>query len=264
MGQEYFSPQGFTFVLYLTLLAVALPFARNVRRRRAGALVGPGIGPTPTHGRGRVAVIGFLVLVMAAIVASHQLTPLMVIVTLTVAALFRASRTMWLAIVATAMTIAWIVGPALSYVQREASGFLDGVGSPSETASASFLSTERISSGQAAVVIGDRFLVQAMLVLALVGIVSQLLRRRSVGLLCALLCAPAVLIVTDYEGEVLFRVYLFAIPWLALAAAFALREVFAGQPAWFAARGTNGDRRGVARRLPVRLSRQGGEQLLHA
>ena len=171
---------------------------------------------------------------MATIVASHQLTPLMVIVTLTVAALFRASRTMWLAIVGTAMTIAWIAGPAWSYVQREAPGFLDGVGSPSETSSASFLDTERISAGQAAVVIGDRFLVQAMIVLALVGIVSRLLRRRSVGLLCALLCAPAVLVVTDYEGEVLFRVYLFAIPWLALAAAFAITAVFDGQPAWFA------------------------------
>ncbi len=234
VGQEYFSPQGFTFVLYLTLLAVALPFARHVRGRRTGPIILQGVGPTPTHGGGRVAVVVFLLLVMATIVVSHQLTPLMVIVTLTVAALFRASRTMWLALVGAVMTVAWIVGPAWSYVQREAPGFLDGVGSPSETASASFLSTERISAGQAAVVIGDRFLVQAMIVLALVGIVSRLLRRRSVGLLCALVCAPAVLVVSDYEGEVLFRVYLFAIPWLALAAAFAMTALFDGQPAWFA------------------------------
>jgi hypothetical protein len=232
VGQEYFSPQGFTFVLYLTLLAVTLPLERYVGGRRPDPVIGQGVGPT--HGRGRVAVILFVLLVMATIVVSHQLTPVMVVVTLTVAALFRASRTMWLAIVGTAMTVAWIVGPAWSYVQGEASGFLDGVGSPSETASASFLSTERISAGQAAVVIGDRFLVQAMIVLALLGIVSRLLRRRSVGLLCALVCAPAVLVITDYEGEVLFRVYLFAIPWLALAAAFAMTAVFDGQPAWFA------------------------------
>jgi len=232
VGQEYFSPQGFTFLLYLTVLAVALPLERRVQGRRAGPAIGEGVGPT--DGRGRVAVILFLLLVMATIVASHQLTPLMVVITLTVAALFRASRTMWLAIAGAAMTAAWIVGPAWSYVQREASGFLDGVGSPPETASASFLDTERISAGQAAVVIGDRFLVQAMIVLALVGIVSRLLRRRSVGLLCGLLCAPAVLVATDYEGEVLFRVYLFAIPWLALAAAIAITAVFDGQPAWFA------------------------------
>jgi hypothetical protein len=234
VGQEYFSPQGFTFILYLTLLAVALPFGRYFRGRRGGPMVVDGLGPTPTHRRGRVAVILFLLLITATIVASHQLTPLMVIVTLTVAALFRVSHTLWLAIVAMAMTSAWIAGPARSYVQSEASSFLEGVGSPSETASASFLDTQRISAGQAAVVIGDRFLVQAMIVLALVGIMSLLLRRRSVALLCALLCAPLVLIVTDYEGEVLFRVYLFAVPWLALAAAFALAAVFDGQPAWFA------------------------------
>jgi hypothetical protein len=232
VGQEYFSPQGFTFLLYLTVLAVALPLERHVRRHRAGPTIGRGVGPT--DGRGRFAVLLFLLLVMATIVASHQLTPLMVVITLTVAALFRASRTLWLAIVGAAMTAAWVVGPAWSYVQREASGFLDGVGSPPETASASFLDTERISAGQAAVVIGDRFLVQAMVVLALVGIVSRLLRRRSVGLLCGLLCAPALLVATDYEGEVLFRVYLFAIPWLALTAAIAITAVFDGQPAWFA------------------------------
>ena len=234
VGQEYFSPQGFTFVLYLTLLAVALPFERYVRGRRAGPVIGQGVGPTPTDGRGTAAVIVFLLLVMATIVMSHQLTPLMVIVVLTVAALVRASHTMWLAIVGAAMTTWWIAGPAWSYVQREVPDLFDTVGSPSETASASFLETERISAGQAAVVIGDRFLVQAMIVLALVGIMSRLLHRRSVGLLCALLCAPALLVVTDYEGEVLFRVYLFAIPWLALAAAFAITAVFDGQPAWFA------------------------------
>jgi hypothetical protein len=234
VGQEYFSPQGFTFVLYLTLLAVAIPFERRVHERRAGSVVLQGIGPAPTDGRARVAVIVFLLLVIATIVASHQLTPLMVIITLTVVALFGASRTLWLAIAGAAMTIAWIGGPAMSYVRREAPGFLDGVGSPSDTASASLLDTERVSLGQVAVVIGDRFLVQAMIVLALVGIASRLLRRRSVGLLGALLCAPAVLAVTDYEGEVLFRVYLFAIPWLALAAAYAVSAVFDGQPAWFA------------------------------
>jgi hypothetical protein len=233
VGQEYFSPQGFTFALYLTLLAVALPFGRYIRGRRGGPMLVGGLGPTPTHPPGRVAVVLFLLLVMATIVMSHQLTPVMVVVTLAVAALFRASRTLWLAIAGTLMTAAWVAGPALSYVQREASGFLDGVGSPSQTASASFLDTHRISVGQAAVVIGDRFLVQAMTVLALVGIVSLLLRRRSVGLLCALLCAPLVLIVSDYEGEVLFRVYLFAVPWLALAAAFAIAAVFDGQPVWF-------------------------------
>ena len=197
-------------------------------------MIGQGVGPTPTDGRGTAAVIVFLLLVMATIVMSHQLTPLMVIVVLTVAALVRASHTMWLAIVGAAMTTWWIAGPAWSYVQREVPDLFDTVGSPSETASASFLETERISAGQAAVVIGDRFLVQAMIVLALVGIMSRLLHRRSVGLLCALLCAPALLVVTDYEGEVLFRVYLFAIPWLALAAAFAITAVFDGQPAWFA------------------------------
>jgi hypothetical protein len=234
VGQEYFSPQGFTFVLYLTLLAVALPFARRVRGRRGGPVLGTGVGPTPKDRWGKVAVVTFLLLVTATIVASHQLTPLMVVVTLAMAALFRASRTMWLALVGMALTVAWILGPALSYMRREARGFLDGVGAPSETASASFLDTGQISVGQAAVVIGDRFLVQAMLVLGLVGIVSRLLRRRSVGLLCALLFAPAVLFVTDYEGEVLFRVYLFAVPWLALAAAFTITTLFDGQPAWFA------------------------------
>jgi hypothetical protein len=234
VGQEYFSPQGFTYVLYLTLLAVALPFGRHARGRRARTVLLAGVGPTPTRGHERFAVVVFLILVMTTIVASHQLTPLMVVVTLAAAALLRTSRTMWLAIVGAAMTIAWIAGPAWSYVRREAPGLFDTVGSPSQTSSASFLDTQGISAGQAAVVIGDRFLVQAMLVLAFVGIVSRLLRRRPVGLLCALLCAPAVLLVTDYGGEVLFRVYLFAIPWLGLCAAFAVTAVFDGQPTWFA------------------------------
>lgn len=229
VGQEYFSPQGVTFVLYLAALAIALPIERRSEGTSDPAL-GSGIGPRGTSVGERRAARVLVVAIVVAIAASHQLTPIMVVVTFGVAAVLRASRTAWIAVTGAAAMLVWLAGPAWTYFSDNTLGVVDTLGSPAESSAASLADTQRIDAGQVAVVIADRFLTQAIVVLAIVGLFSRRLSRSRTRLVAFAMCAPAALLVTDYGGEIVFRAYLFATPWLALAAATALAGRRDGPP----------------------------------
>ncbi|MFW2333099.1 hypothetical protein [Ilumatobacter sp.] len=219
VGQEYFSPQGFAFVLYLALLAIVLPFDRMKRRDsgRFELLVGGDFRPTDA-GNIVVSILG--VLIVIAIVASHQFTPIIVVVTFGILSGFRLVRSAWVSAAALGAGLVWLIGPALDFLQSDTADPADRLGLPAESPDV-VTGTADVSTGQAIVVIADRFLTQAVVALAIVGIVA-IWRRPERRVLLALIVSPLVLLVTGDFGEMIFRSYLFALPWLALASAIAL------------------------------------------
>lgn len=228
VGQEYFSPQGFAFVLYLALLAIVIPFDRIQRGddQRFEFRDGDDFRPTDA---GNVMVSFLGVLLVVAIVASHQFTPFMVVVSFATLAVFRVARSTWVSVAALGATLVWLVGPALTYIRSDAKDTADTFGSRAEGSDTSIIDTAEVSVGRAVVVIADRFLAEAMVVLAIIGIVAIRRRRRGGGLLAALVVAPIVLVLVADGGEALFRSYLFAVPWIALASAYALTTLVDGR-----------------------------------
>ena len=222
VGQEYFSPQGVTYVLYLGLMAIALPLERIEPGDDGGFALQADVGVTTDSARARLIMRLAIVAIVVAIVASHQLTPIMVVVTFLVVAATRVARTAWVSVATVAAILAWVSGPAFTYIRENALDATDNFGSPTATTGASVLDTARISVGQAVVVVADRFLGQTLIVLALVGLFVIWRRGKGVMVMGLLLVAPIALLVTDYGGEVLFRSYLFATPWIALCAAVGL------------------------------------------
>ncbi|WP_395361153.1 glycosyltransferase [Streptomyces sp. YH02] len=208
VGQDYFAPQSFAFLLFMTVIALLF------RQLRSSAL------PRPDPRRREGWPPGLLVLVVvlvAAIVVSHPLTPLMLISALALLSLPRRSRRLALPVlIATVvLTAAWDATVARSYISVNISYLVDSLTQPDQNVSSGLAALGDAAPGQILLSWVDRGLSAAVAVLAVAGLlVRRWTRRTGLPLLAA---APLPLLtVNAYGGEMLFRAYLFALP----AAAF--------------------------------------------
>ncbi len=207
VGQEYFSPQAISYFLYLTLIGVALAFFGRDGRR---------VAPDAPAWAPWLLSVGLI----AAIVASHQLTPVMVIVALAGMSVLRVARTGWLAVITLLFAVVWLLGPADSFFARNISETLAEVGAPATNSTTGVTDTAEVSSGQVVVIVIDRLLTAGLVAVAGAGLLFRWLRGHRLRTEMLLMVAPLVLLgATDYDGEALFRVFLFAVPFATLFAA---------------------------------------------
>ena len=235
VGQDYFSPQGFSYLLYLVFLAVLItwfrgfgpepPFARWKRRHARPKARALAAGELPARAAGlgvRVSLLLLLVAVFAAATFTHQLTPFVMLSAITGLVLVRrcgATGLPWLLGVIVTGYVSYVgavywaghfkmlraslgdlIGNLLTGTALRASG-----GSPEHHA---------VLSVRSAITV-------AVFLLAAVG----LWRRRRDGtddrVALVLLLAPLPAIVQSYGGEMVLRVYLFALPGACVLAAYA-------------------------------------------
>ncbi len=235
--QDYFSSQATAFVLVISVLAVllwavstaAVPIAAGGRRSRwtrwmATARRVPG-RPAGLGPGGMLALEVCLILVSAAIVVSHQLTPLLLIGWLTWFAVAGATRwrTLWL--VAAAIFVGWFSYGATDFWAGHLQTVLGDLGQVSAT----------VSAGVADRIVGDPLYQRMQLtrvawtgLLAVTAAAGWLLVRRRTGsvLVAGLAVVPFGLVgVQSYGGEVIIRCALYAGPVLAPLAAVAIARL---------------------------------------
>lgn len=211
VGQEYFSPQGLVLPLYLVFVAFLLAAAR-----RAG-------GPADAVRVPRRAAVAGLVLVCAAISSSHQITSMMMMVT--AGGLFLTRRiTGWrLPAAVAALVVGWAVVVAKGFTASVIHELIDSFGAPVDNATQTLAKSAGLSDSQAIVSQAGRWVVVVLFLTAAVGFARSLRRRRREFTVAVLAGLPAVLVlVTGFGGEVLFRTYLFALPFLVYLAATAV------------------------------------------
>jgi hypothetical protein len=231
VGQDYFAPQALAFFLYLLILAIGLRrFARRahtvslprpLRPRSLAAVVRRADGSRrrspPGH---RVGLAAFVVLASAAIVSSHQLTPLVLILAIAALARLRLVALPGLTLLLVVMTVAWVAFMARPFLEGNLYWIVDSIGSPSGNAQETLVNLEDASAGLAFVSNVDRGLSAAIIALAAVGVVRRVRRGRlDVSALVLAAVPAALLFATSYGGEILFRIYFFALPFLALLGA---------------------------------------------
>lgn len=233
VNQNYYSPQAFSYTVYLTMCLVALTFLRSAPVRIAAAFEGR-LGRLGRVHRDRAAVAGAeppargmvlpaavaLLILQAVAVASHQLTPYLACLGLVPLFVFGYLRPKWLAPALALVTIAYLL-PNLDFVASKYglfSGFdvMKNVGyeAPQDLPLGDLSAWMVRSPDALSVLIGA---------LGLAGFVRNLLRGnvRQTLLVGWLAVAPVFwLLVQSYGGEAKFRIYLFALPWLAVGAAW--------------------------------------------
>nr|WP_244419984.1 lipopolysaccharide biosynthesis protein [Streptomyces hygroscopicus] len=222
VGQDYFSPQGFTYLLYLAFVAILLVWFRDPRP--TWGLRRPGEAEVRPAGRGQlVTLLGVLIALFAASVAGHQLTPFVMLGVLTVLVLARRSSLYGLPLLCGVLVVAWVGFLAEPYWSGHFDELFGGLGGIGGNVSSSV--TDRIGGDPThRLVLYTRVaLAGGVLALACWGV----LRRRAAGFteraLPVLAFVPFLAFgMQSYGGEMGLRVFLFALPGAGVLAALAL------------------------------------------
>ncbi|RBQ17588.1 hypothetical protein DP939_24840 [Spongiactinospora rosea] len=222
VGQDYFSPQATTLVMYLTILAVMV---RRFRRGPIRAGTDPdGLAAEPppiTSFRHRLIWATLLLIPIVAITSAHQLTPLMLVGALAALFVLRRYRNLGLLLVTAVAVGAWDVVVAWQVLESRFSDIMASLGDAGGNLSSGLIALGTASPGQVIVAYADRALSVGLWGLALCGafVRRRWLRRPGLPLLMIGIAPLAFLAGGSYGGEIIFRVYLFALPLTALLAA---------------------------------------------
>ncbi len=226
IDQDYLSPQAFGFFLYLVVVALLL----TVLSARAGAPTSwrPAAllvwwrarTPQEPDRRLRVGALLLVLLLCAVMVASHQLSPFMLLVAVAALVVLGRSWAPGLLVLLGLMLAIWLAYPASSYLVGHPPLRDTGIGAAT---SAGVVDRLGGTVGHEQVV-HVRILVTAVIwLLAALG-ARMLWKRRSLDLRAAALAlTPFVLFpAQSYGGEILLRVALFALPFMGYLASEAL------------------------------------------
>ncbi|WP_310163325.1 glycosyltransferase [Arthrobacter sp. BE255] len=220
--QDYLSPQAFGFFLYLVVIALLLgPLAARppkFRGFRDTDLAAWWQGRSPAEPRPglRVSALVVTLLLVTVICASHQLTPFLVLITITALTL---SGRVWpsrLPLITAVLLALWLAYPASAYLAANPPLADGGL-----LAAIEANVVDRVSGtpGHVLVVQARVVLTLVLWALAVAGAVRDRRRGRLDIRVVLLAVTPLVLFpVQLYGGEMLIRVSLFALPFIALQA----------------------------------------------
>ncbi|AVH59591.1 MULTISPECIES: lipopolysaccharide biosynthesis protein [Streptomyces] len=223
VGQDYFSPQGFTYLLYLVFVAILLVWFRAPRvlwaKRRPGEAE-----VEPTNRRQRAVLLMILIGLFAATVPSHQLTPFVMLGVLTVLVLVGRSELRGLPILFAVLVAVWVGFMAEPYWSGHFSELFGGVGGVGGNVSSSV--SGRIQGGSSAhklVLYARVLLAGGVMVLACWGWWRRRDHKYRERSLLVLAFVPFLGFgMQSYGGEIALRVFMFAVPGAALLAGLAL------------------------------------------
>lgn len=217
IGQDYFSPQGTVFLFYLIILSL-LAGPLILRPADIGAHAEPASAPMAR----RHLIVPVVLALIIAIVISHQITPLFLLFSVGLLALLRRVSWGYVGFILMAELL-WLFYFADDFVAPEFADLLAEFGRISDDTLGRIADLSVLSEGQRLVSISTRVLSGMLAGAAVIGVIRRL-RAGHVDLAALLLMlAPApVLLVNSYGGEVAFRLYLFALPFMAFFAAAAL------------------------------------------
>ena len=220
--QDYLSPQAFGFFLYLVVvallvgpLAARVPVFRGFRRADVAAWWG-GRSPAEPRPGFRVSALVVTLLLVAVVCGSHQLTPFMMLIAITALTL---SGRVWpgrLPLITVVLLTLWLAYPASAYLIGNPPLAEAGLQGATE---ANVLDRLSGTAGHVLVVQGRIVLTLVLWALAAVGAVREWRRGRLDIRVVLLAVTPLLLFPAQfYGGEMLIRVSLFALPFIALLA----------------------------------------------
>lgn len=223
VGQDYFSPQGFTYLLYISFVAILLVWFRAPRvvwtKRRPGEAE-----VEPADRRQQAVLLLVLLGLFAGTVPAHQLTPFVMLGVLTALVLLRRCELRGLPLLCGVMVAVWLGFFAEPYWSGHFDELFGGVGGVGGNVSSSV--SGRIEGGSS-----THKLVLYVRVALAGGVMAMAcwgwLRRRrykyrEVSLLVLTFVPFLGFGMQSYGGEMALRVFMFALPGAALLAALAL------------------------------------------
>ncbi|MER6950734.1 hypothetical protein ABT294_42640 [Nonomuraea sp. NPDC000554] len=238
IGQDYFSPQGFTFALYLAFVAILLrwfgrveprtkPIAPKGLRKLLGRLdaMTPGeLANTGTFRADKLLMLLMLIALFFAATASHQITPFMMLGVVTAFLLVKRTSLTWaLPFFFGLVVAAWISYETVGFWAGQIDAIFGGLGRIFDNIQSN--TGDRIAGSDPAhaLVLKARLgILVVILALAATGLLRRLRRGVFDRAALILLCVPVLALgLQSYGGEIGLRIYMFALPGACLLAAYA-------------------------------------------
>jgi O-antigen/teichoic acid export membrane protein len=223
VGQDYFSPQGFTYLLYLAFVAILLVWFREPRviwtRRRPGEAE-----VEPADRRQKAVLLAVLIGLFLASVPAHQLTPFVMLGVLAALVLVGRSELRGLPILFAVVVAVWIGFMAEPYWSGHFDELFGGVGGVGSNVSTSV--SGRIQGGSSThklVLYARVLLAGGVMLFACWGWWRRRDHKYRERSLLVLTFVPFLGFgMQSYGGEMALRVFMFALPGAALLAGLAL------------------------------------------
>jgi hypothetical protein len=254
VGQDYFSPQALSFFLYLTLLALVLRwfvrsrplglrlptrftipqpawFVRSIRRAARIPIVTP--AESELRPAQRLGLMAVAIVVVGVVSAMHQLTPFAILLALAALVLANQTSARGLPLVAAVLTGAWITFMATAYLKGHLGEVTGKIGHLEENVQSN-VGARLSGSPEHRHVASERLLFSlSVWGLGLLGAARAYKDRRPYAAYLLLAAAPFALVVLQpYGGEVVLRVYMFALPFVALLASSLFDSATAATRSW--------------------------------
>jgi hypothetical protein len=241
--QDYFSPQGFNFFLYLMMIAIlvkwfkmpvdmpARPLPLSLRRIRFATpfyewLTASDPLQTPASPGLRILLLISFLLIFAFDVSSHQLTPFFTLLSVGAFVVCHRVRLWWLLVVMIAMVAFWLLVAAHTFLVGHTSMVFDGLDIFS---SFSNNVSSRVAGNPDHTFVAKLRVYMSMVIwgLAFLGVLIRLLNKKKDASLVLLAVMPFPLFIAQpYGGEMLLRSYMFSLP----AMVFFVASLFYSSP----------------------------------
>ncbi len=246
IGQDYFSPQGFAMFFFLVSAGlivrwfsardprpgsapVPVPGQTPVRRLmrpiqivREHVLTGEPIRALELSPARRSGLMAVFLVMFAFVVTGHQLTPFFMVAVVGVLVLLLRFPWPSLPVALGVMIAAWVAFGAVAFLIGHFQNVAGYVGTLSDSLAANLTGRLQGSDGHRAVVFLRLGFAVGVWGLAAIGVLRRIRAGRLDVTTMALAAAPFPLFaVQAYGGEMLLRIYLFSLPFMALLIAFA-------------------------------------------
>jgi hypothetical protein len=240
--QDAYLPQAMNFFLYLVIIAILLKwfkiprstqpllqdqrwqhlgrFSFLLRRLQAWLTAPEEIYEQSSPGK-QVALLIVIFAVFAFDVSSHPLTPFFVIASVAALVIFRRCKPFWLPIVMAILNAAWIFTMAQPFLAGHAYMVTDSLFHIFGTLSVNVTGPASSGSPEHIFVVKMRLIMTLFIwVLAGVGILLRLRQgHRDISFLLLAFVPFSLFLVQAYGGEMILRIYLFTLPFMAFFAA---------------------------------------------
>jgi hypothetical protein len=223
VGQDYLSPQAFGYLLWLGIVAVIVRWlqapAPAVSRLKIvsavrGALLAGRPEPPGASTAMRVVALVLVAVIYFAIVAAHQLTPYMVIFGVAALVLLGTLWRGWLALLLLAVIAVGFLAPRYGLISQQFGGLFSGGDVFENAAGKSGILHQGAEATTGEVV---HLLAACMWLAALTAVAFRWRSLGRVAVPAALGFSPFfTLLFQSYDGEAIYRVYLFSAAWCAL------------------------------------------------